>query len=154
MAQNRWTSPQLHKPCTWADSTAWNTGERSASGINNLQELQTQPHGRDGDDLCCLFADSPECVYTPPWGADTTTGWAWCSCPKILLVSYLPGQSPLLQGQAGSQPRCSNSICFYLGKSHSEKFTELTISILLLFLLVFSGILLSSHCLRKVVFAS
>lgn len=86
-------------------------GERSVSGRNNLQVLQTQLHGTDRDDLYCLFASSPECVHT------TIT-----SCPNTFLYpTYLASLHSSESRQAHSQGAALQcGTCFYLGKSHSK----------------------------------
>lgn len=82
---------------------------------------------------CTASLQTPQTVSTPPpppRGADTRAGWARCSCPNILLYATCLASLCSCEGrQAHSQGASTEyGTCFYLGKSPSEKFTDLTMS--------------------------
>lgn len=124
------TPPHLPTAAPGLTAQSLDTGERSARAAD------TTPWHRQGWLVLPLYsgtAGSAECVYT------TTT-----SCPSVFLC---PTCLASLHSSEGRQVHSQGAAiqlgtCFYLGKSHSEKFTELKISIVILFLLVCSGILL------------
>lgn len=87
-------------------------------------------------EICVRKKQSTSAADTTPWHRQGWLVLPLCKLPRVcphhhhilpqhFPVSHLPGKSPLLWEQAGSQPRCSPSVWYMLllGKITFQKFT-------------------------------